>query len=196
MASNRSSREKPTKKADTPDPSITSSTTDESLANELLEQKPGERESSKPIEFNREGQELFLSKLAGGLSPPIICRKFCIDPNDVTRTYHEDREFREKMNRVNDELGENVVAALYQSAMNGSVTAQTFWLKNHPPPGWVKDLAKNPPPELMELMELGDEALIERSRAMELDTSDWGERGAESSSDEIRPHCLSELSED
>ena len=45
--------------------------------------------------------------------------------------------FRKRMDRVPDLLSQNVAASLYQAAMKGSVTAQTFYLKNLPPPEWV-----------------------------------------------------------
>lgn len=44
--------------------------------------------------------------------------------------------FRKRMDRVPDLLSQNVAASLYQAAMKGSVTAQTFYLKNLPPPEW------------------------------------------------------------
>lgn len=47
-----------------------------------------------------------------------------------------DETFRDRLDQIHNVLSQNVAAALYRSAMEGSVSAQTFFLKNCPPPEW------------------------------------------------------------
>ena len=61
-------------------------------------------------------------------------------------------KFRTRATVVSDVLSQNVAAQLYQTAMKGSVTAQTFYLRNQPPPEWPGDEAEAAaPPDLANL---------------------------------------------
>lgn len=77
------------------------------------------------------------------------------------QTLAEDTPFRGEVERLRDLLSQNVVAALYQSAMKGSVPAQTFWLRNHPPLDW-KDAEDSADPETdSEFARLSDDEFLD-----------------------------------
>lgn len=74
-----------------------------------------------------------------------------------------DATFRARLDQIHDVLSQNVAAALYRSAMEGSVSAQTFFLKNCPPPEWP---GNEPVPAAMNdgLDELTDDELAQLCR--------------------------------
>jgi hypothetical protein len=55
---------------------------------------------------------------------------------DQFREWSADPEFQARLTQSQAVLSQNVAAALYRSAMEGSVSAQTFYLKHLPPPEW------------------------------------------------------------
>ncbi|VAX41666.1 hypothetical protein MNBD_PLANCTO02-3034 [hydrothermal vent metagenome] len=71
------------------------------------------------------------------------------------------------MEQVTDVLSQNVAAALYREAMEGNVSAQVFWLKTLPPPGWQRS-TEDPIPRTFDetLEQLTDEELFELARSM------------------------------
>ncbi len=98
---------------------------------------------------------------------------------DVLRTIDGDAKFREQVDRVTVLLSQNVAAALYRSAMEGSVSAQTFFLKNKPPPDWQGD--DNPELTSERLKGLSDEELFNLCRASGVDFPTEGSSRADSS---------------
>ena len=69
-------------------------------------------------------------------------------------------KFRTRAVGVSDVLSQNVAAQLYQTAMKGSVTAQTFYLRNQPPPEWPDDEeASSAPAEKADPGDISDERL-------------------------------------
>lgn len=188
MEDKLSSRKTHTTKAATPGPSTTSSTTEPSSNDE--------HKSGKTVPFDAEAQEKFLDQIARGNSPALICHKFGFSIDELERVSHEDKDFQQRWRRVDEQLGLNIVSALYQNAMRGSVPAQTFWLKNHPPPGWTEEMVKQLSPELEDLGKRDYEELIEILRSLGPHSPDTSEGGTESSCDEIRARCFSEVSDD
>lgn len=76
-----------------------------------------------------------MSLLARGASPAVACAQLGIGLADVVLTLERLPEFATLIDRVQELLSQNVAAALYRSAMEGSVTAQQNYLKTYPPPG-------------------------------------------------------------
>lgn len=175
-------------KAATPGRSTTSSTTEPNSNDE--------NKSGKTVPFDAKAQELFLDQIARGNSPALICHRFGFSIDELERVSHEDKDFQQRWRRADEQLGLNIASALYQNAMRGSVPAQTFWLKNHPPPGWTEEMVNQLSPELEDLAKRDNEELIEILRSLAPYTTDSGAGGIESSSDEIRARCFSEVSED
>lgn len=84
-----------------------------------------------------------------------------------------DAPFRERFETVQNLLSHNVAAALYRSAMEGSVSAQTFFLKSRPPQEWLSpegegSIASTTPPTDDGLEELTVEELLELMREEEI----------------------------
>ncbi|MFG0295991.1 MAG: hypothetical protein ACF8PG_08810 [Maioricimonas sp. JB045] len=71
-----------------------------------------------------------------GASPAAACLQLGLPVGNVLRTMEQQPEFRERQRQVRELLSQNVAAALYRAAMEGSVSAQSFYLKNQPPPEW------------------------------------------------------------
>jgi len=84
-------------------------------------------------------QQLYLTLLTKGASPAAACAQMGIPLPLVASTLEADEGFRQLFDRVHELLSQNVAAALYRSAMEGRVSAQTFYLKNKPPPEWPHD---------------------------------------------------------
>lgn len=89
--------------------------------------------------LTRHQQQVYLNLIAKGASPAGACQQLGISPMSVVLTEEQDECFALFLKRVNELLSQNVAAALYRSAMEGSVAAQTFYLKNLPPPEWPAD---------------------------------------------------------
>lgn len=82
-------------------------------------------------------QEKYLQLIVKGASPAIACQEIGVPVAAVLNTLERDRVFPRQMAQVHVLLSQNVLAALYRSALKGSVPAQTLWLKNLPPPEWA-----------------------------------------------------------
>ena len=154
-----SSPRKPTKKAASPAPSITSST--------IVNNIPSEVSTSHLLDPNNDGTQLspdmqrgYLTLLSKGASPAAACYQLGLNLMMVAATIEADETFRNLLARVNQLLSQNVAAALYRSAMEGSVSAQTFFLKNKPPPEWPHTAPDDPASE----HHLSDDELIEQFR--------------------------------
>ncbi|WP_417848903.1 hypothetical protein [Thalassoglobus sp.] len=92
-----------------------------------------------------------MTLLSRGASPAAACSQLGILLADVIWTMEHDSGFQSMMNRVQELLSQNVAAALYRSAMEGSVTAQQNYLKAYPPPGCsatIEGSGKDPEPEM------------------------------------------------
>ena len=78
----------------------------------------------------------YLDLLERGASPAGACLELGISREAVRQALEADAAFRDRVHDVNAILSENVRTALYRAAMQGNVTAMSFWLKTSPPPGW------------------------------------------------------------
>jgi hypothetical protein len=141
--------------------------------------------------LSEDQRELFLSWLAKGASPTMVCQKLFLSMSDVAETLNQDDEFRRRWQEIDETLSQNVVSALYQSAMKGSVTAQTFWLKHHPPPGWCGNSNKQDDNEKQNFEDLSDEELLELAGTLGLDPPPEFESRTEPSSDEEKSNGIS-----
>ncbi|QDT36113.1 hypothetical protein [Stratiformator vulcanicus] len=82
-------------------------------------------------------QTLLIDVLARGGSPTAACSQLGVTFETYLATWAEDAAFRERLAAVTAALSQNVASALYRQAMEGSVSAQQFWLKSRPPLGWI-----------------------------------------------------------
>lgn len=108
-------------------------------------------------------QESYLQLLARGASPAAACIQLGLPLIAVARTIERDDGFQSLLDRLNELLSQNVAAALYRSAMEGSVSAQQFYLKNRPPPEWPQLTPDSSPA----VDELTDDELVAQVRENE-----------------------------
>ncbi|WP_437229944.1 hypothetical protein SH661x_001702 [Planctomicrobium sp. SH661] len=164
-----SSRRPPSKKAGTRTRSTTSSTTARTTDKVPASARSPQTEAV-PVapsrllavdiptsQFDPQQRESFLLLLARGASPSGACKELNISLVTVAELIEQDEEFRKLLARVNELLSQNVAAALYRSAMEGKVTAQTFYVKNWPPPDWSR---AEDDPLSRQLNDLTDDELI------------------------------------
>lgn len=175
MPKKHSSPRKPVKKASTRNRSTTSTTTarktraDSPETVEATNTAPVRQsetdptEASEPYQFSPELQAQYLQLLARGASPAAACMQLNLPVMSVLNQITTDATFRARLDQIHDVLSQNVAAALYRSAMEGSVSAQTFFLKNCPPPEWP---GNEPVPAAMNdgLDELTDDELAQLCR--------------------------------
>lgn len=182
MEPNDSSRKKRSSKAATPRPSTTSSTTEEVAkpARKPAARKPKSAAKTPPdheaqevpppcllptsdevTTLTRRQQDEYLSLLTKGASPAAACQKLGVSITAILVTMEQLPKFQKRATAVSDLLSQNVAAQLYQTAMKGSVTAQTFFLKNQPPPEWPsEDAEKGAANSQTPQLEISDERLI------------------------------------
>lgn len=91
------------------------------------------------MSLTRKQQDEYLTLLTKGASPAAACQKMSVSITAVLITMEQSPRFRARATAVSDVLSQNVAAQLYQTAMKGSVTAQTFYLRNQPPPEWPEE---------------------------------------------------------
>lgn len=115
--------------------------------------------------------------LEQGGSPALACRQLGLPLSAFEEALQRDEKFRRRAGEIETALGQNVVAALYRSAMEGSVTAQTFWLKHRPPAGW-KPEDRERPADQEPLQRMTDHELIELARTLGVDPEDSTGGGA------------------
>ena len=102
--------------------------------------------------LTRQQQDEYLTLLTKGASAAAACQKLGISITALLVTMEQSPKFRTRAISVSDVLSQNVAAQLYQTAMKGSVTAQTFYLRNQPPPEWPTDEEEAAvPPDLAHL---------------------------------------------
>ncbi|MCA8993397.1 MAG: hypothetical protein KDA88_15520 [Planctomycetaceae bacterium] len=140
MPKKRSSLPKRSTKAASPTPSTTSSTTGKKVAKKKAtasnSSEPTQVESHEEQAFDEQLQREYLQLLARGASPAAACMQLNLSVTVVLNRITTDETFRDRLDQIHNVLSQNVAAALYRSAMEGSVSAQTFFLKNCPPPEW------------------------------------------------------------
>ena len=86
--------------------------------------------------LTRDERESVLDLLSRGGSPLLACRQLDRPISAFLLTVQRDDAFRQRLESVNVCLSQNVASALYKAAMEGSVSAQTFYLRQNPPPEW------------------------------------------------------------
>ncbi len=131
-------------------------------------------QQSETIEtsLSPEIQDELCSMLQRGASPFGACQQLGISLSAVKETYLADKNFSKQIDQVPNVLSQNVAAALYRQAMEGNVSAQIYWLKTLPPPGWSQATTSPIPLTFDETLDqLSDEELIELARAMGVDLS-------------------------
>ena len=119
-------------------------------------------------QLTRSQQTEYLRLLTLGASPAAACQKVGVSITAVLVTMDQLPAFRKRMDRVPDLLSQNVAASLYQAAMKGSVTAQTFYLKNLPPPEWEIEDDEPATPESKDFENL----TLDQLRQLDADESD------------------------
>ncbi|QDU78617.1 hypothetical protein Pla110_03210 [Polystyrenella longa] len=100
------------------------------------------------------------------------CQQMGQTTGSFLRTFTEKESFRDEYYAVMTLLSQNVLMALYRQAMEGSVSAQTNWLKAMPPPGWdgVPAIEHVPLFSFDETLDdLSDDELLNLARAMEIE---------------------------
>jgi hypothetical protein len=144
-----------------------------------VEQLPSEKRHPRGRLLNLHEQAEFCELLSRGVSRSAACRQLGVSYDSFLRTQQEDPEFARLVQLARQVADENVEMALYKSAMEGKVTAQTFWLKSRRPEGWEPPREPRPdnrsrsapspdtPQPLTDedLAHLSDRELIERARA-------------------------------
>lgn len=80
--------------------------------------------------LDEQQQAAFLALLLRGASAVLACRELEVDHEQYLSALREDAEFRGRVEDVQTMLAGNVSAALYKSALEGKVTAQTFYLRH------------------------------------------------------------------
>ena len=125
--------------------------------------------------------EELVALLLKGASVRAACKEMGVPVWAAQQAIERDIELAQRVRQVNGLRSQDVAAALYQAAMKGSVTAQTFWLKNSPPAEWQ---GETDPPMLGDICdELTDEELQQLERSMATDLPAQGEAGADTAGD-------------
>jgi len=109
MAKKRSSRKKPTKKAASPNRSTTSSTTAKSTTKRKTPSRKKTESRTTSQLLSEDQRELFLSWLAKGASPTMVCQKLFLSMSDVAETLNQDDEFRRRWQEIDETLSQNVL---------------------------------------------------------------------------------------
>ncbi|WP_146511319.1 hypothetical protein [Thalassoglobus neptunius] len=156
-----SSPKKPSKKVGSRTRSTTSSTT-ANTSKKKQPPRPSEKSETRKVEtadppptasylrtdnvnnlLTKDQQFAYITLLSKGGSPAAACSQIGIALADVIWTSEHDSQFGLMLERIQELLSQNVAAALYRSAMEGSVTAQQYYLKNRPPPNWASFAAES-----------------------------------------------------
>ncbi len=167
MAKRSSSARKPTTRAGSRSRSTTSATTAPPVT-EGEPARPVEKRTSRPAERLTSVQQAdYLHLLRQGASPAGACGRLGLDLDAVQRTLDDDPAFREQCEAIQQQLSQNVATRLYHSAMEGSVSAQTCYLRNVPPPEWHHAVGVATSDD--DLEQLSDEELLERVHATCID---------------------------
>ena len=103
------------------------------------------RKSTSPALLSEERQFGYITLLSKGASPAGACAQLDILLANVIWTIEHDQHFAAMVEQVQELLSQNVAAALYRSAMEGSSSAQQFYLKNRPPAQWSPPVESEDP---------------------------------------------------
>ena len=126
--------------------------------------------------------EELVGLLLKGASVRVACKEMGVPVWSALRAIESEAELAQRVREVNGLRSQDVAAALYQAAMKGSVTAQTFWLRSSPPAEWQGDAE---PPIGDEMCDgLTDEELEQLERSLATDLPDQGQAGADAAGDE------------
>jgi hypothetical protein len=106
-------------------------------------------------------EDELLEMLRLGAAPGAACQRLGLSLDALAAHWAEDEAFRQRVGHTRESLSQNVAAALYRTAMEGSVSAQTFYLKHLPPPEWPQPNAGG---EGDEFDRMSDEELLEFCR--------------------------------
>ena len=147
-----SSRRKRTARAGTRSRSITSSTTENGEAHaESQRQAPAatRRDPEKiaaltayPVEdldaplLDAHQQNEVVKRVTYGSSPLAACHQLGVSITSFQKTSETDAAFAERLQAAQRALSQNVAARMYQTAMDGNVSAQKCYLEFRPPPEW------------------------------------------------------------
>ena len=182
-----SSAKKPAKKAATPSPSITSSTTAAIKSEKRAEprKRPGDPDEPNALESPEEykplapaEQSAILELLSRGASPAGACAQVGVPIEAFFQTAASDPAFRGKVREIAGVLSGNVQAVLYRTAMEGNVSAQQAFLKLFPPPSFQEPKTETEPITFDELLgDLSDAELVELARAVGVDLENETEAG-------------------
>jgi hypothetical protein len=134
-------------------------------------------------------RERFVGLLLKGASLAVACARIGVSVWAALRTIAQDADLARRLREVNALLSQNVKAALYRGAMEGNVTAQTFWLRSSPPPEWSSmEAAADMPQTYDEVLDgLTDEQLVELARAMGIGLAPEGQAGVAAAVDAAEP---------
>ncbi|MBI1347269.1 hypothetical protein GC163_13400 [bacterium] len=120
-----------------------------------------------PAVLTTDEQQTLVEWLLRGASPAAACAQFGWPVERFWKTLAQDEGFTATLQQVFDTLSQNVLAALYQAAMKGQVSAQQFWLRHRPVTGWTQSLAADLPADSYE--QLNDDELVDACVAAGLD---------------------------
>ncbi|WP_459555312.1 hypothetical protein [Lacunimicrobium album] len=85
-----------------------------------------------------EMQELVLEVLLRGGSVAIAAGQAEVSVHEVYRWLEEDEAFARRYRNVMRALDQNVIAKIYQEAMQGSLPALSLWVKEREPVDWKR----------------------------------------------------------
>lgn len=165
-----------TKKVDTPVPSTTSMTIGENedattlSAVDVEESHRGEtaiKEQRSPLSLLQQNQ--VLEWMLKGAGPGQACLQLGVTVDQFWDTLQDDPAFAAALQKLFDTLSQNVLAALYQSAMKGNASAQQFWLKQRPATHWTTVVPDADEDASHSLSRLSDDQLVDECRAAGLD---------------------------
>lgn len=95
--------------------------------------KEGRRD---PYKFTPEKQKEYLKLLVDGGRRHASAYKIGVTPALIVAVRKRDQEFAKAMDLAERVANEHIESAMYQSAINGNVTAQQVWLYNRMPDKW------------------------------------------------------------
>ncbi|MEX0716512.1 MAG: hypothetical protein WD066_07995 [Planctomycetaceae bacterium] len=138
-----------------------------------------------PELLTAEQRHAILELLLRGASRTAACRKVGVSLSAVTETAEADPAFRAMLREVQDALAHNVVVALYRGALEGSVTAQSAYLKFRLPSLFRDDLATTDSESLDDVYDkLDPEDFDQLCRSMDVSLSPEAQRALDSELDE------------
>jgi len=105
-----------------------------------------------------------LKLMLKGASAPMACSRLKVSITSFQRTVDENAGFAERVQQTQGGLSQNVAARLYRTAMEGSVSAQRYYLQLRPPPEW-----KDAPGAIIDLEEMEPNELADEYRSAGLD---------------------------